>query len=247
VPAPQGSHRDTEAPRAAFSGSHRATETPRAAFSRQPQSTEAPRQRAARLVTGVPTVVRSRVRELLPRGLPWRRGVGWSDYSWCCCRQWPAADLGRRQATRRGAARPSLILRCNACHEVSGEALPPPDVVPAVALGGRRLLPPSEEALRADILLPSSHFAVGYPTEQITKDGRSRMPDYSKALTETQVADLVAFLRAHYQRGLPRPRADDAVSPRPKVVSRPATPAASAPSPPAATRPRGMRRRRRSG
>jgi mono/diheme cytochrome c family protein len=108
----------------------------------------------------------------------------------------PAGDAARgRQAF--------VDLRCNACHEVSGEALPPPDVVPAVALGGRRLLPPSEEALRADILLPSSHFAVGYPTEQITKDGRSRMPDYSKVLTETQVADLVAFLRAHYQRGLP--------------------------------------------
>lgn len=92
---------------------------------------------------------------------------------------------------------------CNACHEVAGEALPPASVTPAVALGGRVLLPPSQERLREDILLPSSHFAVGYPREQITKGDRSRMPDYSKTLTEEQVTNLAAFLRSRYQQGLP--------------------------------------------
>lgn len=96
-----------------------------------------------------------------------------------------------------------LDLQCNGCHEVRGESLPPPAVVPAVVLGGRRLLLPSSDELRDDILIPSSHYAVGYPSEQITRDGQSRMPDYSKTLTDGQVADLVAFLRAHYERGLP--------------------------------------------
>lgn len=93
--------------------------------------------------------------------------------------------------------------KCNACHDVVGETLPPASVTPAVSLGGRMLLPPSEEKLRADITMPSSHFAVGYPQEQITKDGRSRMPDYSRVLTPDQVKDLVAYLRTRYQRGLP--------------------------------------------
>lgn len=94
-------------------------------------------------------------------------------------------------------------LHCNACHEVEGETLPPSSVTPAVQLGGRMLLPPSAERLKADILLPSSHFAVGYPREQIMEGDRSRMPDYSKRLDDRQVADLVAFLKTSYRRGLP--------------------------------------------
>ena len=94
-------------------------------------------------------------------------------------------------------------LKCNACHDVVGETLPPASVTPAVTLGGRQLLPPSDDKLRADIVLPSSHFAVGYPQAQITRDGQSRMPDYSKVLSDAQVKDLVAYLRTRYQQGLP--------------------------------------------
>jgi len=93
--------------------------------------------------------------------------------------------------------------KCSACHDVVGETFPPASVTPAVSLGGRVLLPPSDVTLRADITMPSSHFAVGYPQEQITKSGQSRMPDYSKVLTQEQVKDLVAYLRTRYQQGLP--------------------------------------------
>jgi len=93
--------------------------------------------------------------------------------------------------------------KCTTCHEVVGETLPPASVTPAITLGGRVLLPPSEEKLTADITLPSSHFAVGYPSQQIMKDGQSRMPDYSKVLKGEQVADLVAYLRTRYKQGLP--------------------------------------------
>ena len=98
-----------------------------------------------------------------------------------------------------------VALQCHACHEVAGGGLPAPSVVPAVALGGTSLLPPSREDIAADILLPSSHFAQGYPRAQITVDGQSRMPDYSKALTEDQLANLSAFLKSRYTRGLPSP------------------------------------------
>ena len=108
----------------------------------------------------------------------------------------PAGDAAKgRQAF--------VALHCNACHEVAGETLPPASITPPVLLGGKMLLPPSEERIRADILLPSSHFAVGYPSEQIMAGDRSRMPDYSKRLDDRQVADLVAFLKTSYQRGIP--------------------------------------------
>ena len=108
----------------------------------------------------------------------------------------PAGDVERgRQAF--------VTLQCTACHEVAGGGLPAASVVPAVGLGGRMLLPPSAETLAEDIVLPSSHFAAGYPTDQITAQDRSRMPDYSKVLSKEQVADLAAFLKSRYERGLP--------------------------------------------
>jgi hypothetical protein len=113
-----------------------------------------------------------------------------------CARSRSAGDPGRgRQAF--------IEYKCTTCHDVVGETLPPASVTPAVTLGGRVLLPPSEDKLKDDITLPSSHFAVGYPSEQIMKDGHSRMPDYSAVLKGEQVADLVAYLRTRYTQGLP--------------------------------------------
>jgi Cytochrome c len=113
-----------------------------------------------------------------------------------CARSTSAGDPERGR-------RAFIEYKCTTCHDVVGETLPPASVTPAVTLGGRVLLPPSEDRLRSDITLPSSHFAVGYPSEQIMKDGKSRMPDYSKVLKGEQVADLVAYLRSRYTQGLP--------------------------------------------
>jgi hypothetical protein len=96
-----------------------------------------------------------------------------------------------------------IRLQCHSCHEVVGGNLPAPSIVPAVGLGGRKLLPPSPDRIAQDILLPSSHFAAGYPVDQITADDRSRMPDYSKVLSDQEVANLVTFLASRYSRGLP--------------------------------------------
>jgi mono/diheme cytochrome c family protein len=116
----------------------------------------------------------------------------------------PVACARHRAAGDPEKGRRAFVeFKCNACHDVVGETLPPASVTPAVSLGGRMLLPPSDEKLRTDITMPSSHFAVGYPQEQITKGGHSRMPDYSKVLTPDQVNDLVAYLGTRYQRGLP--------------------------------------------
>jgi mono/diheme cytochrome c family protein len=112
-----------------------------------------------------------------------------------------AKDLPKGDVARGQQA--FVDLQCHACHQVAGGGLPAPSVVPAVALGGTRLLPPSEQDIATDIVLPSSHFAAGYPTDQIVRDDKSKMPDYSKQLTKAQLADLAAFLKSRYHRGLP--------------------------------------------
>lgn len=122
------------------------------------------------------------------------------------CRQAPSGRAAGLPPGDPEAGRKAFVeLQCHTCHEVAGGGLPPATVVPAVGLGGRTLLPPSRERLAEDILLPSSHFAVGYPASQIMRGDASRMPDYSKVLDDKQVADLVAFLASRYQRGLPQP------------------------------------------
>jgi mono/diheme cytochrome c family protein len=96
-----------------------------------------------------------------------------------------------------------VALQCHACHDVEGESLPAPAIVPSIHLGGKRLLLPSPERLATDILLPSSHFAVGYPAQQIAESGRSRMPDYSERLDKQTLANLAAYLQSKYTRGVP--------------------------------------------
>jgi mono/diheme cytochrome c family protein len=114
-----------------------------------------------------------------------------------CGRPAPAGDPAAGRAA-------FVELQCTACHEVAGDSLPPPATTPAVRLGGRMMLPPSPERTRDDILLPSSHFAQGYPREQIMSGEASRMPpNYKERLTDAQVANLVAYLQSHYARGLP--------------------------------------------
>ena len=108
----------------------------------------------------------------------------------------PAGDVARgREAF--------VTLQCTACHEVAGGGLPAASVVPAVGLGR----PDAAAALCGDAR--GGHRAAlvtlreGYPIDQITEQDRSRMPDYSKVLSKGQVADLAAFLKSRYERGLP--------------------------------------------
>jgi sulfur-oxidizing protein SoxX len=98
-----------------------------------------------------------------------------------------------------------VSLNCTSCHTVAGAELPAPDAVPVVALGGPRALPPTDGDLTADIIVPSSHFAWGYPAAQVQSGAKSKMPDYAEQMTVRQLADLVAFLQDHYSVGAPRP------------------------------------------
>jgi len=97
---------------------------------------------------------------------------------------------------------------CNGCHEVSGVDLPQPTVQPPVivALGGEVPRQMTDGYLVTSIINPSYELAA-YPKEQITVNGKSRMPDYIDRLTVQQLNDLVAFLQSRYtvRQAMPRP------------------------------------------
>jgi mono/diheme cytochrome c family protein len=102
----------------------------------------------------------------------------------------PAGDAETGQAT-------FVELNCNSCHTVKNVDLPAPSAGTVVELGGRMGLPRTDGEVTTDIILPSSHFATGYPADQIEKGGKSNMPDYTTQMTIRQLADVVAFLQAH--------------------------------------------------
>jgi sulfur-oxidizing protein SoxX len=100
-----------------------------------------------------------------------------------------------------------LELRCNECHTVFGVDLPRPDAPPpiTVALGGEEPIVRTDGELVTSIINPSHKLAWGYPSEQIEKDGKSRMKDYSDVMTVRQMTNLVAFLHSHHKYIPPRP------------------------------------------
>lgn len=113
--------------------------------------------------------------------------------------------LGRRAPTgfrlppgNAAAGQATFVeLKCNGCHTVKDVDLPAPSVSTVVELGGQVRLPRTDGEITTDIIMPSSHFAPGYPADQIETGGKSNMPDYTTRMTIRQLADVVAFLQAH--------------------------------------------------
>jgi len=93
-------------------------------------------------------------------------------------------------------------LKCYTCHTVEGVELPAAASPSPVKLGGRKPLPPTTGDLSTDIIMPSSHFAEGYPASQVQEGAASKMPDFTSQITIRQLADLVAFLRSRYGVGV---------------------------------------------
>jgi mono/diheme cytochrome c family protein len=107
----------------------------------------------------------------------------------------PAGDVDAGKAA-------FVDLKCYTCHTVEGVDLPPAVSATPVKLGGRKPLPPTTGDLSTDIIMPSSHFAEGYPASQVQDGAASKMPDLTRQMTIRQLADLVAFLRSRYGVGL---------------------------------------------
>jgi len=119
----------------------------------------------------------------------------------CDSRHSPAAFYLPAGSVERGETA-FVALGCHSCHEMSGAPTPAPYVHPVVPvkLGGRIDRRLSDAYIVTSLLDPSYQLAP-YPRDQITSDGKSRMPCYAGKMTTQQMIDLVAFLQSRYRPG----------------------------------------------
>lgn len=94
-----------------------------------------------------------------------------------------------------------VYLHCHECHTVSGESFPavPLAEPPFVELGGNVGRVKTYGELVTSIINPSHKLARGYPLEEISNDGQSKMPVYNGYMTVQELIDIVAFLQPHYK------------------------------------------------
>jgi hypothetical protein len=105
----------------------------------------------------------------------------------------PEGDVTRGKAA-------FMDMKCNACHEVAGAALPRPHADPPVpvVLGGPVPYLRTDGELITAITNPSHSLARGYPAEAVRSGRGSRMGDFSNAMQVRQLVDIVAFLQSTY-------------------------------------------------
>ena len=98
-----------------------------------------------------------------------------------------------------------VYLQCNQCHTVSGLELPVIELAdsPHVELGGRVTKVKTFGELVTAIINPSHRLADGYPIEEISESGESKMPGYNNYMTVQELVDIVIFLQPHYELFVP--------------------------------------------
>lgn len=89
-------------------------------------------------------------------------------------------------------------LGCVTCHRVQGENLPTPTQSPVVELGGMVRVVPTAGELTTEIACPARSITTGFPKKEMA-GVETAMPDLTQRMTVRQMADIVAFLRAHYE------------------------------------------------
>jgi hypothetical protein len=136
----------------------------------------------------------------MTKTVPWAAAVLFVTLTSCSGRHSPAGfRLPENGDVERGRAA-FVELKCHTCHRVVGEDLPAPTVEPAmpIALGGTVYEIRTDGYLVTSIINPS-HKLVGYPKDQVSTDGESKMPDLTRVMTVRQLVDIVAFLQARYK------------------------------------------------
>ena len=97
-----------------------------------------------------------------------------------------------------------LYMQCNQCHTIKGEDLPAvAGFEPYVELGGAVTRVKSYGELVTAIINPSHKLATGYPVEDISNDGTSKMPVYNRVMTVQELIDIVMYLQPHYEVVVP--------------------------------------------
>ncbi|MFQ5547448.1 MAG: cytochrome C [Woeseia sp.] len=99
-----------------------------------------------------------------------------------------------------------LYMHCHECHTIEGVDLPVLELAepPYVKLGGTVTKVKTYGELVTAIINPSHKLARGYPVEEISVEGESRMPVYNGFMTVQELIDIVMFLQPHYEVYVPR-------------------------------------------
>ena len=114
----------------------------------------------------------------------------------------PEGDEGRGKAA-------FVELKCHQCHTVAGMELPKPDGPVSISyeLGGEVRIVKSYGELVTAIIQPQHVVSAKYVRqleESQRKEAASPMPDYNARMTVAQLADIVTFLHARYQKAPPK-------------------------------------------
>jgi mono/diheme cytochrome c family protein len=99
-----------------------------------------------------------------------------------------------------------LYMQCNECHIVKGMELPRVALAdpPFVELGGDVTRVKTYGDLVTSIINPSHKLAAGYPLDEVSIDGVSKMYVYNDFMTVQELIDIVMFLQPQYRVIIPR-------------------------------------------
>ena len=98
-----------------------------------------------------------------------------------------------------------LYMQCNECHTIKGMDLPrvPLADPPFVELGGDVTRVKTYGDLVTSIINPSHKLAEGYPLDEVSNDGESKMYVYNDFMTVQELIDVVMFLQPQYDVVIP--------------------------------------------
>jgi hypothetical protein len=89
---------------------------------------------------------------------------------------------------------------------IAGEELPRLELAepPFVELGGTVTKVKTYGELVTAIINPSHKLAKGYPIDEVSNDGESKMPVYNGFMTVQELIDIVMFLQPYYEVYVPQ-------------------------------------------
>ena len=93
-------------------------------------------------------------------------------------------------------------MKCHTCHQVRGhDELPAPVAEPPVriVLGGPPGWARTDTELVNAIVNPSHRISARYARDELREGSKSRMGEFTEAMTVQQLIDLVSFLQSLYE------------------------------------------------
>jgi sulfur-oxidizing protein SoxX len=99
-----------------------------------------------------------------------------------------------------------VYMQCHECHTINGMELPrvPLADPPFVELGGEVSRVKTYGDLVTSIINPTHKLAEGYPLEEVSEDGESKMYVYNGYMTVQELIDIVMFLQPTYEIEIPK-------------------------------------------